>query len=401
MRNLMKRASFALAILVCVSMLASASASDALVDMLTCDEVEAGVTLEAMRREDGLLLIVASEDTDEVWLDFRDRNGERRRMLADADFKTLRCLSPLADGGLAVLRKTYEPIDRHPDRFDPDVSALLAFDRNGKTTSEVPLWSNVEWLLAGAGGYYAIGFCVTGRDDETIDTLPRLARLDGNGETLWDNEYSNPDYTRAMFVKGAMAEDSIILCGEGYSAVREAHVGLLDRVGMDGNVIWSLEITPDIGKRAFVNDICVTSDGLIAAVCTSIAYDEDFGFPVDRSCTVYCLSVDGEVLWQHALQDAAMLNYVMPVAGGFLCASRGMDLDNCPYLGEGWLLLLDWDGKVKAAGGTPDIGGGKFELTGMSLDTDGIALLYGTVLEEPGFPGAPFIVRLNFPEAYE
>lgn len=397
----MKRVTFILTILVCVSMLASACASDALVDIQICDDVEAGVALEAMGLEDGLVLIVASEDTDEVWLDFRERNGERRRILADADFKTLRCLSPLADGGFAVLRKTYEPIDRHPDRFDPDASALLAFDRIGKTISEVPLWSNTEWLLAGAGGYFAIGFRIISRDDVSIDTLPRLARLDGNGGTLWDNEYSNPDYSRAMFVKGAMAEDSILLCGEGYNVKRGAHVGLLDRVGMDGNVIWSLEITPDLGERAFVNDICVTSDGLIAVISTSIEYDEDFGFPVDRSCTVYCLSLDGEVLWEHALQDAAMLNYVMPVAGGFLCASRGMDLDNCPYLGEGWLLLLDRDGKVKAAGDTPDIGGGRIELTGISVGMDGEALLYGTALDDPGFPGAPFIARLNFPEAYE
>lgn len=397
----MKKTVFGVAFLLCASMLASACASDALVDMVTYDAIAAGVALEAMPRGDGLLTIVTSEDTDEVWLDFRNRNGEKRAMLLDGHFKTLRCLSPLANGGFSVLRKTYEPTDGHHSRYDSDESALLSFDRNGKMTAEIPLWSNAEWLLPGAGGYFAIGFRVTGRGDETAATLPRLARLNGKGKILWDYEYTNPGYSRAAFAKGVPAEDSIILCGDGYNDQREARVGLLDRVDMDGNVLWSLEVTPDLGEHAFINDICVTDDGLIAVVSGDIGYDPDFGFPDNRSCTVYCLNMDGEVLWKHVLEDGLMLDYVVPVAGGFLCGSRGLDLTNCPYLGDGWLLLLDRDGQVKAAGSTPDIGGGRIELCGISTGADGEALLYGAALDDPGFPGAPFIARLDFPEAYE
>ena len=91
---------------------------------------------------------------------------------------------------------------------------------------------------------------------------------------------------------------------------------------------------------------------------------------------------------------------ILPVEGGFLCVGQGLDLENCPFLGGGWTLLLDANGNAIAADSTPDIGGGQFDVWGASMAVDGEVLLCGTVLESPGFPDRPFAARLMFPEAY-
>ncbi|NLA53437.1 MAG: hypothetical protein GX858_03650, partial [Clostridiales bacterium] len=76
-------------------------------------------------------------------------------------------------------------------------------------------------------------------------------------------------------------------------------------------------------------------------------------------------------------------------------------LQEDPNLGEGWLLLLDNQGKLKAPLSTPFIGGGLIELYGLAKNGQGEALLMGAMLVEPGYPGQPFITRLDFPAAYQ
>lgn len=159
-------------------------------------------------------------------------------------------------------------------------------------------------------------------------------------------------------------------------------------------------VTPEIGDDCFIIDVCVNDDGIIAMACGEYAYDEEYGEPLSRMCDVFGRYMDGDVLWNYK-RNGAMVDYIVPVQGGFLCVSQGLDLYNCPYIGDGWVLMLDENGNVKAKDSTPDIGGGRYEIYGMTKGGSGEAFLYGTLLDDPGFPGAPFVGRLVFPEAYD
>ena len=396
----MRKVLLSVVIALCFLPLASACASQALVDMLVYDEeFITGVTLEALQLKDGVLLVGASEYLDGGWMAFLEQNGEKRWSLTAEPSDLFRCPSPLDSGGFSVLLKRCEESD---GLGGCNESVLLRLDSNGEIVDETPLPQITEWLLTDADGYYAIGYLqdnVPEEDSERDTSQPSLLRLDGAGNTLWHLEYTNPDYSDMSFKKGAMVEDSIIIIGDAYNIKHQASVGLLNRVDLKGNVIWTNEAA--LGNDSYINDFCVTGDGLIAGIYTNITYDEEDGFPSERLCSVFLMNMDGKVLWEYALENGLMLDYILPVAGGFLCGSRGLDLENCPYIGDGWLLLLDLKGKVRAADSTPDIGGGKYELLGISKNIDGEALLCGTVLDEPGFPGAPFVARLNFPKAYQ
>ena len=155
------------------------------------------------------------------------------------------------------------------------------------------------------------------------------------------------------------------------------------RTGLNGNVIWSAELGPDIDRWMDLSAVCVSEEGIITIAHNVYGVYPDLGAP---RCEVTGLSMDGEVLWNHKT-GAEVVNYLLPVKGGFLCVSQGRDTHNVlnDFLGEGWVLLLDADGNVKAADSTPDIGGGKVEVYGVARGVNGEALLYGTVVDEPGF----------------
>lgn len=330
---------------------------------------------------------------------FFDNEGKRRWSYSSDYLDIFRCPSPLAGGGFSVLRK--RSVEESESMGGYQASDLVFYNRKGKIVDEVSLMQSTEWLLANADGYYAIGYhqdTALEEGDKREVTRPLLSRLDSKGYSTWSFEYTNSEYSNMTFKKGAISEDSIIIMGDAYNIKHQAGVGMLYRMDMNGNVIWNTEAT--LGNDSHINDFCVTDDGLIAGIYTNIIFDEEFGFPAGRVCSVFLMNMNGETLWEYALENGLILDYIPPVTGGFLCGSRGLDLENCPYIGSGSLLLLDREGKVKAADSTPDIGGGRYELFGLSKSRNGEALLYGTMLDEPGFPSAPFVARLNFPEAY-
>lgn len=396
----MKKVFLCIVAALCLLPLVCAFASQPLADMLVYENEEYvnGVTLDALELKDGVLLVGASEYMDSGWMAFLEPEGGKRWSYSEERSDLFLCPTPLAGGGFSVLRK--RSVEESGSMGGYQASDLVFLNRKGKIVDEISLMQSTEWLIADADGYYAIGYypvTAPSEDNEMGAMRPLLSRLDSKGFSLWSLEYTNPDYSSMTFLKGAMAEDSIIIIGDAYNIKNQAHVGLIHRVDLTGNVIWTNESA--LGKSSFINDFCVTGDGLIAGIYTDIAYNEedDIG---ESLCSVFLMNMDGEVLWEHALEKGLMLDYILPVAGGFLCGSRGLDMENCPYIGDGWLLLLDRNGMVMAADSTPNIAGGKYELFGITKNADGEALLYGTLLDEPGFPGSPFVARLNFPEAY-
>lgn len=388
-----------LMIALCLLPLAYACASPALDNMLVYnnEDVIPGVTLDALQVKDGMLLVGASDYMDSGWLAFFDEKGKKRWSYSADTTDLFRCPSPLPGGGFSILRK--RSVEETEDMGAYQTSDLVIFDRKGKIVEETGLMRSTEWLLTHEGGYYAAAnYPVSAPSEEDgMETMrPLLARLDGEGLSTWELEYTHPDYSSMTFLKAAMAGESIIIMGDAYNIKNQAGVGLIHRIAKNGDGIWLKEFA--LGTNSFINDFCVTSDGLIAGIYTDIAYGEED--TADRLCSVFLMNMDGQVLWQYAVKKGSMLDYILPVQGGFLLGSRGLDLENCPFIGDGWLLLLDKEGKVKAADSTPDIGGGKYEILKIAKNMDGEALLCGNVLDEPGFPGAPFVARLRFEEAY-
>jgi hypothetical protein len=219
--------------------------------------------------------------------------------------------------------------------------------------------------------------------------------LDGTGGMLLALAYSNPTYSGMTFKKGVIAEDSLILIGNAYYMEQKAAVGLIHRADLDGQMLWTSEAA--LGIDTSISDICVSPEGLIVGCYADVQYDKDDGYPVGRKGSVFCLDTDGGFFWEHMLEDGLMADYVMPLSGGFLVGSRGLDLENYSMLGYSWLKKLDKAGNVTASDSTPGISGGKLELMGMSKNLAGQPLLYGSLLIEPGFPDAPFLTRLEIP----
>ena len=94
------------------------------------------------------------------------------------------------------------------------------------------------------------------------------------------------------------------------------------------------------------------------------------------------------------MEDDRSADYVLSTEWGNLVGSRGLDLENCPMFGEGWLMLLDGDGKPVEAG-LIDIGHGKLELMGLAMDTDGTPVLHGATISWPQAIGTPYLAHLE------
>jgi len=110
------------------------------------------------------------------------------------------------------------------------------------------------------------------------------------------------------------------------------------------------------------------------------------------------------------MDDGVMATHILPVRGGFLCAGYRIFREDSGLLNIEWLLLLDREGNVSAQDNTPDISNDCTQLAGMANGTEGKALLYGVNFEgmqmheeweEGDFPGNPFCVMLDFPNAYQ
>ncbi len=258
--------------------------------------------------------------------------------------------------------------------------------------------NKTDWLIYHAGSYYAIGTMYLDVPDSEVAlaaTQGMLTRLDGGGSTLWSSAYTNDSYSGMTFSKGVMAADSLILIGDGYDTGANSVAGLIHRTDLNGQVMWTTEVA--LGSDTIISDICLSPSGLITGSFADIRYDEKQGFLVGRKGSVFCLDMDGRLLWEFALDDTLMADYIVPVAGGVLLGNRSMDLEYDPLQGEGWLLLMDEAGNVKATDSVPDISSGKLELMGLKTDISGEPLLYGELLDEPGSASLTFLAWQDLP----
>lgn len=186
-----------------------------------------------------------------------------------------------------------------------------------------------------------------------------------------------------------------------------------------GNMLWTVEFEPEIGDDYHIVDLCVNEDGIIAAIVAEYGYNDDYGYNINRLCSVIGLNMNGELLWQHTLNDGefrialiaydgVMADHIVPVKGGFLCGGHRINREDSGLLPTEWVRLLDREGNVMAKDSTPDIRDDRVEVHGMTSGADGKALLYGANIEgveilesweEGDIPGKPFYAVLDFPDA--
>lgn len=359
------------------------------------DERMYGLVSEVLPLDDGILVLGASEFEDKGWMAYLWPDGSVKWVLEETGNGAFRCASALGDGGFASLIKRREAHDYLGNQTGTDETLLAFISGDGKITQTQLLAPHTEWMIAHEDGYYLIGNTYEEPAGPDGEEQPKamLTRLDGAGEMLWSLVYSNPAYSDMTFDRGAAADDSLIITGGAFTE-DGSYVATIQRVDPDGQVLWNTEARAE--EQAFISDICVTNGGVIAGCYAGISFDEEMGFPEGRAGFIFCMTLDGEVLWEHSLIEYLSADYIVPMADGFLVGSRGLDLENCPYLGDGWLLYLDESGNVREGNDLPDISGGILELMGMTVETSGRPLLYGALLESPGTVALPFVTWLDF-----
>lgn len=208
--------------------------------------------------------------------------------------------------------------------------------------------------------------------------------------------YALPAYAGVSFNQGAATADALILIGSGFPAAGDAAAGLVHRLNLNGELLWTYESAPE-GGDVSITDVCVTPSGQIVLCVNSVQYEED-GFPAAGSGNVLCLDMDGKLMWEHPLSNSRRADDILPVPDGFLAGNRGLDLEGRPWPGAGWLLALGADGREMDGMALPDIGGGTAELLGMAPGVTGEVLLFGARLDEPGTVTGPYLARIGVGE---
>ncbi|NLV59912.1 MAG: hypothetical protein GXY67_14280 [Clostridiales bacterium] len=355
-----------------------------------------GLVTEVVPLQGGMLVVGASEYNDDGgWLACLGPDGRERWVLQEEGNGVFRCAHALEDGGFSVLIKRKATEDDWGNATGSNETLLAFISRDGVLTQSLPLSPDTQWMIPYGDGYYLAGYLYEppANREEAPESTGLLTRLGSTGAEQWSYSYSNPDYADMTFHKGVAAADALILTGGGISR-DGSYVGLLHCMSLDGQGLWSIETSSN--QQSTLGDVCVTPTGTIAGCYTGVSFEEEMGFPEDRSGFVFCITRDGDLLWEYPLKESLSADYVVPMAGGFLIGSRGLDLENCPHLGDGWLLFLDESGNPAKTDEIPSIGGGILELMGIAKAQGSGVYLYGATLEEPGFVDAPFVTFLDY-----
>ncbi|HSK68111.1 MAG TPA: hypothetical protein VLA21_02490 [Candidatus Limnocylindria bacterium] len=363
-------------------------------DVMTIDDERLpGQVTEVLPLGDGMLVLGATERGEYGWMAFLEPDGGVRWALQERGLGAFRCASLLADGSFSALFRRKPIYDDKGNAYGRYGSGIVFVAADGTIQRTVPLAQDTRWLVRSDGGYYAMGTDYAG--DPAAQAKPLLSLLDDTGVTVWSYVYENPDYTSMEFERGAPAGDGVVLAG-GAVTPEGARVVLIQRFDRAGQGVWGA--AAHALEETRVGDIAITAEGLTVGSYAGFSYGED-GFPSEREGYVYCLAPDGNQIWEILLSGGRQADCVLPMPGRYLVGSRGLNLEEDPNLGEGWLSWLDGNGNELETDVIPDAGGGALELMGVTADGAGKLLLYGVLLEEPGFPSLPFITRVPIPPA--
>lgn len=370
-------------------------------DMRVLGDMESGMVTGAAQAQGGMLLSGASYDDGSGewggWLALCNNTGQEIWSIKGGNTEYYWNPTELSDGRFAVMRC------ENADEMTFAAQSLMILSADGTVELDMPASVFHSDMVSVGDTLYMVGNAEIGRGGAAQpDTgAPILSHWEV-GERDIQNVTIAHRYAALRPQTVTYAEDSLWVGAYAKRADTNTEMGVLLRVDLNGGVIWASEFIPEMSAGISVFDVCVNEDGIIALTCGETISDEEFGDPVGRIGNIIGFDMDGKELWRHSL-PSSVVDSILPTQGGFLCVSQGLDLYNCPFLGNGWVLLLDTNGNVKAADVTPDIGGGHIEVYGATKNTSGEALLYGTTLDywnNPGAPGEPFWATLDFPQAY-
>lgn len=383
--------------------------TDALADMHVLENRGLGGLGDVAQTAEGTLLTGTTYNMPGGWVVFLDRDGKECWSFTEGDC-WYRHPTALPDGGFAVVRQ-------QPD----DSLSMVVFNENGQVMADRPISPYSRDLVAAGDSIFVLGnqVALDGESGYAAESLPYLARLDKEAQLLWSLAYPH-DFEYQYFHKAVYAMDSLLIVGNAELDGVDTGSGFLHRMDLDGNVLWYDAFTSELGGECRIIDVCVNEDGIIAVIVVDYGYNEDYCYNINRLCSVYGLNMDGEILWQHKLNDGeyryehisggVVADTTLPVRGGFLCAGHRISREDSGILNMEWVLLLDREGNVKAKDSTPDIMDDRIEIGGMVSGAGGKALLFGANIEgveilegweEGDIPGSPFYAALDFPEAYQ
>ena len=257
-----------------------------------------------------------------------------------------------------------------------------------------PLPAVAKSLVSGDAGLYTVGEeSILG--DEGHSAAIRVTRLTWDGATEWEKQFKLDGFNTVDVTKALWADDGLILSATGEITSTDERIPLLYKLdNPDGlRTIWRGE-SAGSGAHTFISDVATMPDGGVVALLNQFIYSGEWDL-VERKGSVYCWDGTGRLLWTETADRDGTLDSVIQVPMGYLCASRGMDQENCPNLGEGWMLLLGPDGENLLNRGIVDLSPEGVEVWGLTTDAQGQAILYGCELLEPGFPGPPFIAKID------
>ena len=378
---------------------------DALANVIVPEGRGIGVIYSIAQTREGTLLTGMTEFSGE-WAVFLDPNGQERWSLEGL----YRQPAALPNGGFAMLR----------ENADESLS-VVAVNNAGRVITDYAVSRYTSGFVTAGERVFMLGNQWM-RDDINGDGYagpPFLHGLDNEAGLLWSCTYPH-DFARLTFGKAVFAMDYLFVCANAQDDEGLNVLGRLYRLDMDGNSDLYVEFTSDLGDECEITDVCVNEDGLIAVIVAEYGYNEDYGFNIDRLCHVMALDIDGGVLWTYTfndgesrferiVQDGVMAKQILPVRGGFLCAGYKIASEDSGFLNIEWLCLLDKEGNMKAIGTTPDIKSDSIIWAGMASGANGQALLYGVNIEELAvqadweegdYQGIPFFAEVDFPEAY-
>ena len=291
----------------------------------------------------------------------------------------------------------------------PDGRFALLFQYHGEEAAEVPDCaivfvteaglpdlmlpiSAVAKSLAGdESGLYAIGE-ESILEEEGYFAAIHLTRLALDGMVEWERQIKLDGFNTVEVIKAIWADDGLILAAMGEVTKNDGCVPLLYRLDDFERLrlVWRGNST----ANAFISDLVATPEGGVVALLNEFIYDAEWSLR-ERKGSVYCWDGSDRLLWTVAAEREGTIDSVIRIPEGYLCASRGMDQENCPNLGEGWMLLLSPTGENLFGHSIEDLSPEGVEVWGLTTDAMGQAILYGCTLLEPGSPGAPFVARVD------
>ncbi|MCL2122357.1 MAG: hypothetical protein FWH28_08935, partial [Clostridiales bacterium] len=358
--------------------------------------MEAGAVLGVAQTQEGTLYTGVRDYAGEGWMTYSDRDGREIWTTEKGHGKDFLHPTALPNGDFTICR---EPSFYEDDpRFYQD---LVNIGREGSIKRVWELHAYIRDIVALKDSFIALGNLAESADDYGLDNeagTPFFMQKSLDGDPLREITFAH-DYRDLQFRKAARYDDSLIIGSNAETGGVDPRTVMLMRCDLDGVTVWEKHYAPRTGGWANLIDLCVDDEGTIAVLFAERKFDEETGEPLSRRCYAAGLNMDGEELWTYTFEYGEA-DVILPVKGGFLCVSQGLDMENCPFIGYGWVLLLDREGNVKAPDSTPDISGGLGEIYGAAPGADGRVLLYGSALAQPGAPGTPFCATLDFPEAY-